>query len=379
MNLYTVIREEIASRPERAIPFSRYMELALYHPVYGYYMSDKPKVGKSGDFYTSASVHPVFGETLADAAAEMWRAGGLLPAPVLVEIGGGTGALCRHILDRLQMAEPDLYRSLTVMLIEASPYHRRLQEEALQAHDVPKLWFASLAEAAERQRIDGVILSNEWLDAFPVHVVERSGAGWREIWVTEKGDGFAELRGEVTPRLAEYLQALKRDVPNGMRLEVNLELEQAATDVSRLLNRGYVVTIDYGDTEEELYHPSRKNGTLMCYYRHQAHEDPFAHPGEEDITAHVNFSAWKRYGERQGLREVAYMRQDKFLMNCGLLQKAVAHNDRDPFTSIAMKRNRAILQLIDPAGLGGRFRVMVQAKEVDAKAGLRFLENGFPS
>lgn len=112
----------------------------------------------------------------------------------------------------------------------------------------------------------------------------------------------------------------------------------------------------------------------MCYYRHQAHDNPFAHPGEEDITAHVNFSAWGDFGEREGLKEIAYLRQDKFLIRSGLLHKAVAHQDRDPFTSVAMKRNRAIQQLIDPAGLGGRFRVMVQSKAIENHTGLRFLE-----
>ncbi|QRG65791.1 class I SAM-dependent methyltransferase [Brevibacillus choshinensis] len=376
MNLYTVIREEMAKRPEKAIPFSRYMELALYHPAYGYYMSDKPKVGKGGDFFTSASVHPVFGETIADAVVEMWRAG-KAEAPVLVEIGGGTGSLCRNMLDRLKEAAPELYQDMTVMLIESSPYHRKLQQDAILAHDVKKVWYSSLEEAVLHEQIEGVILSNEWLDAFPVHVVEKSASGWQEVWVAEEEGRLREKLGDLTPGLADYLAERNLKGSNGMRLEINLGLSQAAKNVSRLLKRGYVLTIDYGDQEEELYHPSRKNGTLMCYYKHQAHDDPFAHPGEEDITAHVNFTAWREYGEQVGLGEVAYMRQDQFLMRSGLLHKAVAHMDRDPFTSVAMKRNRAIQQLVDPAGLGGRFRVMVQAKGIDHHEGLRFVQPAF--
>ncbi|MED4784574.1 class I SAM-dependent methyltransferase [Brevibacillus choshinensis] len=376
MNLYTVIREEIDNRSEKAIPFSRYMELALYHPDYGYYMSDKPKVGKAGDFFTSASVHPVFGETLADVVEGMWQAGEI-EAPVLVEIGGGTGTLCKNMLNRLQEAAPELYQSMTVMLIESSPYHRKLQQDAIHSHDVKKVWYASLEEAARHEQIEGVILSNEWLDAFPVHLVERTASGWQEVWVTTGEAGFREEKGAVTPELSDYLSMRNWKVPSGMRLEVNMGLKRAATDVSHLLKRGYVLTIDYGDLEEELYHPSRKNGTLMCYYRHQAHDDPFAHPGEEDMTAHVNFSAWSEFGEQVGLSEVAYMRQDKFLMRSGLLQKAVAHMDRDPFTSVAMKRNRAIQQLMDPAGLGGRFRVMIQAKGIDKLSDLRCLDSSF--
>lgn len=376
MDIYTVIREEMAKRPQEAIPFSRYMELALYHPVYGYYMSDKPKVGKEGDFFTSATVHPVFGETLADVVAEMWRSA-KAEAPVLVEIGGGTGSLCRSMLDRLKEAAPEQYQTMTVMLIEASPYHRKLQQDAIAAHDVKKVWYSSLEEAAVNERIEGVILSNEWLDAFPVHVVEKSAADWHEVWVAEEEGELREQRGRLTPEVADYLKRRNLKVPNGMRIEINTGLGQAAADVSRLLKRGYVLTIDYGDLEEELYHPSRKNGTLMCYYKHQAHDNPFAHPGEEDITAHVNFTAWREYGEQAGLGEVAYMRQDQFLMRSGLLHKAVAHMDKDPFTSVAMKRNRAIQQLVDPAGLGGRFRVMVQSKGIDRHEGLRFLRPAF--
>jgi len=376
MELTTVIREEIAGRPEKAIPFARYMELALYHPDYGYYMANRPKVGKEGDFFTSASVHPVFGETLADVVVDMWRAGEM-QEPVLVEIGGGTGTLCRHMLDRLREATPELYSSMAVLLIEASPYHRELQREAIRSHDVKKRWYSSLGEAAAREQIAGVILSNEWLDAFPVHIAEKTSAGWQEVWVTDTGERFAQAAGAVTPAVADYLQKRQPRVQSGARIEINTGMELAAKDAATLLQKGCVVTIDYGDLEEELYHPSRKGGTLMCYYRHQAHGNPFWHPGEEDITAHVNFSAWKECGEREGLREVAYMRQDKFLMRSGLLQKAVAHTDRDPFASAAMKRNRAIQQLIDPAGLGGRFRVMVQAKGSLPHEDLRFLADTF--
>lgn len=376
MELITAIREEIAAAPEKAIPFARYMELALYHPAGGYYMTDRPKVGKAGDFFTSAAVHSVFGETMADAVLDMWRANDMRK-PVLVEIGGGTGALCRHMLDRLQESAPDLYAALSVVLIEASPYHRQLQQEAIRGHKVSKRWYSSLREAADQERITGVILSNEWLDAFPVHIVEKTATGWQEVWVTEGADGWEETRRAVTPKAAAFLQEWQPDVPDGVRIEINAGMEQAAKEVAALLQTGYVVTIDYGDLQEELYHPSRKNGTLMCYYRHQAHDNPFRHPGQEDITAHVDFTAWSRYGEREGLREIAYMRQDKFLLRSGLLQKAVAHADRDPFTSAAMKRNRAIQQLIDPAGLGGRFRVMVQAKGSLAHEGLRFQSDSF--
>jgi SAM-dependent MidA family methyltransferase len=363
MSLYEWIHEEIKSSPEQAIPFARYMELALYHPVWGYYMTDRQKVGKEGDFYTSTSVHPVFAETLADVVSTMFKAGEI-QHPTFVEIGGGTGDLCRHLLDRLRENEPDLYRATKVLMIETSPYHRALQRESLRDHEVEQRWYSSLEEAAAAGPIEGVVLSNEWLDAFPVHIAVKQDAGWRELWVTATEDGFAEQYGDPTPQLSEYLQVHGDRVPKGVRIEVNLGLGQAAQDVARLLTKGFVITIDYGDLQEELYHPSRKKGTLMCYHRHQGHDNPYLYVGEQDITCHVNFTEWRRRGEEVGLKHLTYLRQDQFLMRSGLLQKAVAHADRDPFTSQAMKRNRAIVQLVDPAGLGGRFRVMVQGKQV---------------
>lgn len=373
MDMNARIREIIQNQPEKAIPFSTYMELALYHPVGGYYMSDKPKVGKKGDFYTSATVHPVFAETLADVVAEMWTAGEM-NTPVLVEIGGGTGKQCQHMLERLRDTVPDLYRTLKVILIEASPYHRQIQFEAILHHEVDKVWYASLEEAARHEQVEGVVLSNEWLDAFPVHIAEKTKEGWKEVWVANGERGFIEVLREVTPELAGHLQGIDTALPKGMRVEVNLGMKQAARDTARLLQKGFVLTIDYGDLQQELYHPSRKKGTLMCYYRHHAHDDPYIHVGDQDITAHVNFSDWMQSGEKEGLKTVAYMRQDRFLMRGGILQKAVAHMDTDPFTSLAMKRNRAIQQLIDPAGLGGRFRVVVQSKGIDENGVLRFLQ-----
>jgi len=367
MELMELIRAEICGSPRQAIPFSRYMELALYHPLWGYYTRERPKVGKAGDFYTSAAVHPVFAETLADVVAVMCTNAGL-KHPVLVEIGGGTGTLCRFLLEALENRHAELYERIRVLMIETSQYHRQRQQELLAGLDVDITWYATLAEAAKDGPIEGVILSNEWLDAFPVHIARKDQRGWQELWVKWEADGFAEEFGEMTEELAVHLERMGAEVPCGVRIEVNTEMEEAARDIARLLGKGFVITIDYGDLQEELYHPSRKDGTLMCYYRHQANRNPYERVGRQDITAHVNFSAWMEWGEKAGLRTCAYMRQDQFLIRNGLLQKAVAHDDRDPFRSEAMKRNRAIVHLVDPSGLGGRFRVLVQSRNMPQDA-----------
>nr|WP_239565220.1 SAM-dependent methyltransferase [Brevibacillus fulvus] len=361
------IRDEILGSKEQAIPFVRFMELALYHPELGYYMTPQPKVGKDGDFFTSGTLHPVFAEVLADLFVQMWKENGI-DQPVLAELGGGTGYLMKHLLSVLFARYPEWYQRLRLVLVEGSPYHRQLQQQALQPFQLPQVWYRSVEEAARAQAFEGIVLSNEYFDAFPVHLMEKLEEGWCEAWVTWE-EQEQRFRQQFWPRISVPMQQFLADrepiVPVGTRLEVNLGMRGAVRAIGSMIKRGYVLTIDYGDREEELYHSSRKAGTLLCYYRHRVHTDPFRHIGEQDITAHVNFSALEQWGEEAGLRCLAFLRQDQFLLQAGILQKAIAHQDRDPFRSSAMKQNWAIQQLIDPAGLGGRFRVMLQGKEVE--------------
>jgi len=376
MALIDYLREKMMQNEQKAIPFVTYMELALYHPQWGYYTSEQVKVGKEGDFYTSAAVHPVFAQTLADSILELWEKSGI-EEPTLVEVGGGTGYLMKHMLEHIRCIAPAYYEKLQVVMVEASPYHRALQEQAIAHESVPKQWISSIEEAAERMQIEGVIVSNEWLDAYPVHLLEKGADGWREIGVTwdEQEQSFKETSlPELTDPAKRMLQEKEPPVMAGARVELNAGMKQAIAAVGSMLKRGYVITIDYGDEEAQLYHPARKRGTLMCYYRHQAHDNPFIHVGEQDMTAHVNFSALQRWGEAAGLTTLAYLRQDQFLLRHGILQRLQNHQDQDPFSSEAMKRNRAIRQLIAPDGMGQVFRVLVQAKEVPTDLPLRMLQ-----
>ncbi|MGE5703778.1 MAG: class I SAM-dependent methyltransferase [Clostridia bacterium] len=362
------IREECEQSPSRMIPFVRFMEQALYHPQYGYYTVNRTKVGKTGDFFTSATVHPVFAETIADTIADLLEK---IDAkkPTLVEIGGGTGYLLKHLLARLEQTRPKLFAELQVIVIESSPYHRKLQAEAIGCFSVEVVWFASLADAAAAGSVEGVIFSNEWLDAFPVHLLQKNGKNLQEVGVywDEKSGSFAEgYLPEVTEEVALLLQESPIALESRMRIELNLGMRQAVRELSQLLAKGVVLTIDYGDMQAELYHPSRNRGTLMCYYQHRAHENPFVHIGEQDLTAHVNFTQLQTWGEEVGLLFHWYGRQDRFLIQSGILDRLRAHQDRDPFSSEAMKQNRAIQQLILPGGMGGVFRVMVQTKGLPA-------------
>ncbi|MGC5325585.1 class I SAM-dependent methyltransferase [Brevibacillus sp. SYSU BS000544] len=360
--LSAIICDDIEQTDERAIPFARFMELALYHPTYGYYTKEKHKVGKEGDFYTSATVHPVFSETLADAICQYWDE--CRPqVPTLVEVGGGTGYMIKHMVAQIRASRPDWYEKLRIILVEASPYHRELQAEAILDFAGSKTWYSSIEEAAQNEEIEGVIVSNEYFDAFPVHIVERDKNGWYEIGVAVDGDHFVEKHLQrVTPEVEAFLQEADVQVRGKMRIEVNLGMKQAVASMAKILRKGHILTIDYGDLQKDLYHPNRNRGTLMCYYKHQAHENPFIHVGEQDITAHVNFSSLMKWGEEAGVETVSFQRQDEFLIQHGILHKAESHNDRDPFTSQAMKRNRAIQQLIMPSGMGGVFRILLQKR-----------------
>lgn len=360
--LSAIICDEIEQSNERVIPFARFMELALYHPSFGYYTQARHKVGKEGDFYTSATVHPVFSETLADAICHYWDES-CPQVPTLVEVGGGTGYMIKHMVAQIKASRPDWYEKLRVVLVEASPYHRELQAEAIDDFEGNKTWYSSIEEAALHEEIEGIIVSNEYFDAFPVHIVERDKDGWYEVGVTMEGEHFVEQRlQKMTPEVEAYLKDEEVQVRGKMRIEVNLGMKQAIESMAKMLKIGHILTIDYGDLQKDLYHPNRNRGTLMCYYKHQAHENPFIHVGEQDITAHVNFSALMNWGEQAGLETANFQRQDEFLIQHGILHKAQSHNDRDPFTSQAMKRNRAIQQLIMPSGMGGVFRILLQKK-----------------
>lgn len=370
------IRSEINRAEDGCLPFARFMELCLYHPQWGYYMTERPKVGKEGDFFTSPTVHAVFAETIADLFIDMCRQNGW-PNPVLVEAGAGTGHMAKHILERIRTSAKDLYEEMSYVLVEGSPYHRNRQASLLAKETCNIRWYTSLAEASEDGPVKGCILSNEFFDAFPVHLLEKTKTGWMEVFVTweEEQGRFAErLRQPQLPVLLSVIDTLPGDAPVGMRVECNLAMWKALSDMARLLAEGYVLTIDYGDEQPELYHPSRLGGTLMCYYRHQANDLPYERVGEQDITAHVNFTHLMEWGKETGFKTIYYGRQDQFLIRSGILQKAVVHQDRDPFRSEAMKRNRAIQQLLYPAGLGGTFRVLVQSKGKVRSEGLPFLK-----
>lgn len=356
---------------EGSIPFDDYMSLCLYHETYGYYTSDTAKVGKEGDFYTSASIGTVMGELLAAYVIKSgWgeRAKSHAEAATYVEMvewGGGGGRLAKQFLDAVQLEAPVLYEGIRYTCIEHSPYHRRLQKELCEPHMSRMRWLTEDEWLNERasSATPVFLFSNELLDAFPVkRIVCRSGQ-WKEIHVTAGEGGWQEVEQPASEELAAYLRKHLGGIGlEGQSAEVCLLGLGWYERVSKVLPEGSVLlSIDYGHPREELLSEYRMEGTLMCYYQHQGHSDPYVHIGEQDLTAHVNFSDYQERGEAMGFITEAFMTQKEFMLEAGILDMLQSHASLDPFDPTA-RRNRAIRQLLLDDGMGQLFKVLIQSK-----------------
>lgn len=309
--LEKLIRERI--RNEGPMTFETFMEEALYHPGLGYYTSSDTEIGRSGDFYTSPHLHPVFGAMLGRQAEEMWEIMGSPAKFTIVEPGGGRGWLARDILDYLK-GKP-LYGCLSYTLAELNHALKERQGELLKEHAQKVGWVRKFGDI---EPINGLILTNELLDAFPVHIVEMR-ENLREIYVTLDGERLSESPGELsTTAIGEYFKEFGITLPENYRTEVNLRMRNWFDEAAGILKEGFILTIDYGYPSDELYSPERDRGTLLCYHRHQVNEDPLQRIGEQDITAHINFSALKKWGEALGLRNIGFTRQGPYLVALGI-------------------------------------------------------------
>ncbi|OQW50110.1 MAG: hypothetical protein A4C66_05570 [Nitrospira sp. HN-bin3] len=356
-----IASEVTASGP---IPFARFMELALYHPQFGYYMrSSEPaaeRIGWKGDFYTSSDVHPILGNALARQAEQMDRLLGQPTPFTLVEMGPGKGLLARHLLSTCQRDYPSLFNRLRYVLIERSPAMREAQHIILAPWlDRPDLltWVDDLTHLPSHS-LNGLFLSNELVDSFPVHRIQMTAQGIQELWVDYREGRFVEcLKPLSSDRLAAHLRLIGSDWAEGYRTEVNLHALDWMAQVAQCLARGFVLTIDYGHTAQDLYSIDRKRGTFLCYRQHTVHEDPFLHVGQQDMTAHVDFSSLATAGEEQGLRTTGFTNQMSFLMGLGIEQMLTGLSQDSPALTAA-------IQLLRPNGMGTTFKVLVQHKAV---------------
>jgi len=346
------------------IPFSQFMEWCLYHPQYGYYQSEGLRIGKEGDYYTSPCVHPLFGGMVAKQLSQM--------AEILdernfdiVEMGGGRGFLCQDILNWAKKKAPDFFNKLRYHLLETSPSLLKEQKERLRPYEEEgKIdWMDPIIFEKEKDRIRGCILSNELVDAFPVHQVVFDHGKLKEIYVTRHNDQLKEVMDEPSdPALLSYFESMGIRLQEGQRAEVNLRALDWMGRVGKSLEKGFVLTVDYGYLAEELYAPHRRKGTLLCYYRHQTSENPYEQLGEQDITSHVNFTGLIKKGEEVGLHFTGLVSQYRFLIALGILQE-MEFLGQDLSGLDGLKLRLSLISLIEPeVGMGEIFKVLIQHK-----------------
>lgn len=292
---------------EGPLSFRDFMEMVLYYPKLGYYTSEGDKFGVKGDYYTSPNLTPLFGIMIAKQLEEMWSLLGRAPFTI-VEYGAGTGTLCRAILSYLKNNDA-LYGQLKYCIIERSHTMREKEKELLSEKVT---WHDSIADIGA---VNGCILSNELFDNFPVYQAVMLNE-LMEICVDYK-TGFIEVLRPAKQALKGYLAELNITLPRGFRTEINLDAIDWIRNIAPILKSGYILTIDYGFPSDELYQQHRRDGTLVCYNKHKINDNPYKDIGEQDITAHVNFSALHHWGVENGIECSGFTDQAHFLQALG--------------------------------------------------------------
>jgi SAM-dependent MidA family methyltransferase len=373
------LRQRIADeiRRDGPMPFSRYMQMCLYEPELGYYSCSREQFGKAGDFYTSSDVHAVFGRLLARQFEEMWRA---LDSPQridVIELGPGRGLFARDVLDWSAKQFPEFARALHYALVEQSAHLReRLQEQLAEHIAVERACaFDSLEAAASAAGENIIVFGNEFFDALPVEVVDHRGA----LRIGLENGKFVETFVPPTAAEIEFLDRYGVHPEEGERVETTLVSLQWMERIAEVFQgkRGFLVAIDYGYTREEQL-AGRHRDTVMSYRQHIASTSPYEAPGEQDITAHVNFTAIRERGLQRGLEPVALLTQSQFLIGIG---EETQFADAFQECKLPQERAKVALQLkhlISPTGMGETFQVLLMSAGVatEKAAGLSGLKLG---
>lgn len=346
------------------IDFARYMDLALYAPGLGYYSAGAAKLGESGDFITAPELSPLFGRSLGRQCYDILEQSG--SAGDILELGAGSGKLAVNLLAELEQLDrlPQRY-----LILELSADLRERQQQLLQDR-MPHLmdrvtWLDQLPPSP----INGIVIANEVLDALPVHCVRLDDDGMDELVVVNEGDGFnwqrRSLSGQLERAFRQVLDDLNEPLPTPYRTEINLGLHDWLRAISSTLNQGVMLFIDYGYPRSEYYHPQRDTGTLICHYRHRAHDNPFLYPGLQDISASVDFTQLAEAAQQCDLDVSGFTTQAHFLFGCGLedLLNETAAEDEQRYLALA----REVKLLTLPSEMGERFKVMALTRGYDGR------------
>jgi SAM-dependent MidA family methyltransferase len=356
IKILQVIHDEIRAAGGY-IPFARYMDLALYAPGLGYYSAGAPKFGSGGDFITAPQISPLFSRCLAQQCAPILNA---LGGANILELGAGTGTMAADLL--LELASNDELPG-NYFILEISADLRERQRQLLQARcpqfEKTVVWIDSLPD-----NFTGVILANEVIDAMPAHRFQVNGPNIREFYVgLQQGQLSWHLGAPSSNELLSHVEQLLSEgfCQADYESELSLLLPGWINSLSDCLKRGGILLIDYGFPRHEFYHPERNRGTLMCHYKHHAHQDPFYFPGLQDITVHVDFTHVAECAAAAGLDVAGYTSQAAFLMNCGLQELLVTSNNPRVQLEIA----REVKQLTMPGEMGEIFKAMALTRDLD--------------
>lgn len=343
------------------ITFAEYMRECLYHPVHGYY--SQPEAGHFRDYYTSVDVSPVFGRLLARQFAEMWEQLDRPQEFLLVEAAAGTGRLAGQILEFAQTRLPEFFDALRYVPVERS-LARCDQLAALLSRFVSAGKCRPSIEMPARIPA-GCVFSNELIDALPVHRVVQQNGALKELFVAVQAESFRETPLPLsTCAITGYFAAQQISLAEGQSAEAGLEACDWITEIARRLGRGFVLTIDYGHEAAELFDAHHMSGTLLSYYRHRSSENLFVAAGEQDLTAHVNFTALRQWGARQGLETLGLVSQTTFLLALGKGNDFADLYDEGMDEAARTRARLQLKTLIYPEGMGERFQVLLQQKGV---------------
>jgi SAM-dependent MidA family methyltransferase len=367
VTLREIIAQEIRERGP--IPFSRYMELCLYEPDLGYYSRNANQFGKAGDFYTSSDVHGVFGRLLARQVEQMWRLLGVPAGIEIMELGPGRGLFAQDVLAWAKAKFPQFFEALHYSLCEKSPALRsRLQETLKEPISTGKCSLCELSPLGRLFRrslateIPVIVFANEFFDALPVEVMSDQG----KLCVGEEGGRLVETWVAASAEELEFLDRYGVHPENGERVEAPIIAQRYMADIAGSVERGFLCAIDYGYTRGELLE-GRHRGTIATYRQHSFSTNPYEAPGEQDITAHVNFTALVDAAQEHGMMVQPLVTQSQFLMGIG-----EANQFADAFEECRLPQERAkvalqLKHLISPEAMGETFHVLVASKGLDSQ------------
>ncbi len=360
--LINFIRDAIRRRGP--VPFRWFMEQALYHPEHGYYSSGRSAIGRRGDYFTNVSVGPLFGRLLATQFAEMWERLGRPENFTIVEQGAHHGDFARDVLEAARSRTPEFFGALRYRIIEPFPILQTRQATTLASFPGKIEWRKSLDEL---DPFCGVHFSNELLDAMPVHLIAAKSAldqpterKWQEKYVAETSEGFAFADGPVsTAQLQDHLFKIPAPPESEYETEVNLAALDWIETLSRKIERGYVVAVDYGYPRDEFYAPERISGTLRCFAQHRVISSPLLDVGHTDITAHIDWTSLAERAEECGLNVAGFTDQHHFItgLATNLMQKEFSESSATP-------ERRALQTLLHPNLLGMTFQFLALAKDI---------------